>query len=212
MRTHLLALVLFCLPFSGLPQEEVKTDTAGAVTITSNGSDIRKILHDLFTQAKKSYVLEPYFFNQIHLNLVEVPFADALEIICKIGKLKYEDQNGIIFITRDEAARAEAANTKVEKPAPVKPKRLDPSVLDKKVTTKLIKTDLREVFASFGKQAEIKIEVHAKVPQYKIDAVLVDTPLKNALDVITKTAGLKYRFSDNLSIEIYKPEPVKGQK
>ena len=43
-------------------------------------------------------------------------------------------------------------------------------------------------------QAGIAIEVDPTVPGYKLDAYLINTSLKYALDQVTEAAGLKYRF------------------
>lgn len=198
-----LALALALAPLAGIAQDPVKTGPGGKVTIASAGSDVRKLIHEIFTQAGKSYVLEPYLYYGIHLNLVDVPFEDALKIVSKLGKLKYEVQNGIYFFSRDKSVETQSLPT--PKPQATKTGRLDASSLSKKLTTRLLKADIRDVFAEFARQTELPIEVSLNVPAYKVDAILINTSLRYSLDVITKAAGLKYRLTDNQSIEVYRP-------
>ncbi|MFY9233660.1 MAG: hypothetical protein WAO58_04285 [Fimbriimonadaceae bacterium] len=216
MKKHLLAIAISMLPIAGFASDDtVKTAADGSVTITSGGRDARLIVHSLFTQAKKSYVLQPQPFKQLHLNLESVPFEEALQIVCKLGQLQVEVKNGIYFISKDpNAVKSDtmfsASSDRTDKPttvASLPSTRLPHSVLGKKITTRMQKTDIREVFADFANQTGINIEVAANVPQYKIDAFLIDTSLMYSLNVINKAAGLKFRFTDRLSIEIYKPEP-----
>lgn len=219
MKKHLLAIAICMLPIAGFASDDtVKTAADGSVTINSGGRDARLIVHSLFTQAKKSYVLQPLPFRQLHLNLESVPFEEALQIVCKLGQFQVEVKNGIYFISKDpNAVKSDTLFSKVpdriEKPttaAAAQPStKLPHSVLGKKITTRMQKTDIREVFADFANQTGINIEVAANVPQYKIDAFLIDTSLMYSLNVINKAAGLKFRFTDRLSIEIYKPEPPK---
>jgi len=93
--------------------------------------------------------------------------------------------------------------TKVVAPVTTKPKKtLSTSVLAKRITTRYSKTDLREVMAAFTKQTGVPIEVTTDVPAYKLDAYLINTSLKYALDRITNAAKLEYRFTDTGSIQI----------
>jgi hypothetical protein len=209
MKKTIIALMLAALPMAGYADDVVTTNSSG-VTVTSFGSDVRAIVHLMFTQAGKSYVLNPTPFKPVNLNLNNVPFEEALKIACKVGQLKYEIQNGIYFFSPDTtpAVTVDNVSTLTKVPEPVKGK-LDHAVLNKKLTTKLTKTDIREVFAEFSKQTGIAIEVTESVPAYKVDAILIDTSLRYSLDAITKAAGLKYRFSERMSIEIYKPEKSK---
>lgn len=86
------------------------------------------------------------------------------------------------------------------------PRVLPISVLEAKVSARIQKGDIRKLFGQFAKQANIKIELGPEVPAYRIDAYLMNTSLKYALDKITDAAGLEYRFTDNYSIAISKPK------
>lgn len=211
MNKYLLSLCLAALPLTGFANDDtVKTSDTGTVSIQSAGNDIRLVVHNLFTQAKKSYVLDQQPFAALHLSLEKVEFEEALQLVCKLGKLTYEVQNGIYFITKAKPVSPKVdASHSARKPLEITPVdqkgRLDASVLNKKLTTRLQKTDMRVVFAEFAKQTGVTIEVEKGVPGYKIDAFLIGTTLKYSLDAITEAAGLKYRFTDRKSIEIYKP-------
>ncbi|MCB8933669.1 MAG: hypothetical protein M9921_07590 [Fimbriimonadaceae bacterium] len=211
MKKTLLALVLLLASVSAFAQDgpKVEQDAAGTVTISASGDDVRKVLHQLFTQAKKNYVCDPYSSFVLHLSLTGVEFEEALQIVCKLASLEYEVQNGIYFVSRKKTpVQTKAAENVKAAQAVEKPKgKLPASVLDKIVNTRLDKTDLKLVFSAFAKQAGITIEVAPSVPAYKIDAYLVNTSLKYALDVVTEATALKYRFTENQTLEIYKPEP-----
>lgn len=176
-----------------------------SVTVSAKGDDVRSVLHDVFTSSKKNYVLEPGVRFVLYLSLKDVELEEALTLICKQAGLTYEIQNGIYFVNRAKVASTKPMTTppKVE----VKPKgTLPQTVLTKKVTTKLNKVELRALFGELSKQAGVTIEVSTDVPSYKLDAYLLGTSLKYALDSITKATGLTYTFTDNLSIAIKKPE------
>lgn len=225
MKKHILAIALSMLAISGFADDTVKTAQTGFVTISSNGSDVRTIFHNLFTQAKKNYVLQPFDYHAIHLNLENVEFSQALDIVCKVGQLRYKEQGGIYFISKDpnpnsgqglfatpksQAAAttnpATAATTSRAATQSTSGSKLNHSVLERKLTTKMQKADIRDVFADFAKQTEIPIEVGEEVPEYKIDAFLIDTTLRYSLDVVTKAAGLRYKFTNHQSIQVYRTE------
>lgn len=119
-------------------------------------------------------------------------------------------------VIKPTTSKPSAAKQTVGKPATVKGtpivaeiRVLPISVLGKKVSARVAKTDIRKLFADFGKQAKIHIEISPEVPGYKIDAYLLNTSLKYALDKITDAAGLEYRFTQNYSIKISKPASTK---
>ena len=53
-----------------------------------------------------------------------------------------------------------------------------------------------------GRQASVHIDLSTEVPNYKIDAVLVNTSLKYALDMVCKAARLKYELTENQTIRV----------
>lgn len=115
--------------------------------------------------------------------------------------------------------KIQADKKEVTKPAPVKsttsgqsfagkttPIELDaPKVsLTGRLTVQLKKMAIQDVFAEFGRQANVEIELDDSVPNYKLDASFYNTTLKFALDKICKVAGLKYSFTPSKTIRISK--------
>lgn len=186
-------------------QEEVQTSTTGTVTISSKGSDMRSVLHDLFAQSKRNYVLEDEVRKMLYLNLNEVEFDEAFATILKLTEMDYEVQNGIYYIRRAGKKATEPAKVepKPEIKPPAKPSgKLPDSALAKQVTTRYQMKDMREVFASLSQQTGVPIEVDISVPLYKIDAFLIKTSLKYALDHICAAAELTYTLTNEMSIRI----------
>ncbi len=186
---------------------DIKTDPSGIVTISARGTDVSPLLNDLFAQAKKNFVIEPGVRMVVYLSLTGVDFEEALQIICKNANLKFDIQNGIYYVSKLDAAVA-SVDPKPEVPPQPKGK-LPTSIFAVKITTRFSKTDLGVVLASMAKQAGIKIEIDPAVPHYKLDAFLIGTSLKSALDILTKSTGLEYKLTDNLSIMVSKPDPNK---
>jgi type II secretory pathway component GspD/PulD (secretin) len=244
MKKTLLYLALTVLPLMAAAQETPPTsDLPPTISVSAKGSDVREVLHTMFTQVRRSFVMEPNVRFALFLSLEEVEFDEALQIVCQTAELKIDIQNGIYYISKAPAKRpvqdvkpevkpvqpnpstataagpasaagkAAAPTTAAVPTAAVppvqatKPKgRLTETVLTKRLTTRLDKTDIRMVFGAFARQTGVEIEVDASVPNYKLDAYLLNTSLKFALDKVTEAAGLKYRFTDEMSIQIYRPE------
>lgn len=74
--------------------------------------------------------------------------------------------------------------------------------LQKRLTTRLAMADIKDVFNEFAKQTGYTIELDPKVPAYKLDAYLIDTSLKYALDVVTEATKLEYVLTDKGTIRI----------
>lgn len=182
--------------------------TLPTVSINAKGKDIREVLHEIFTQSKKNFVLDKGVDYKLYLNLENIDFDQALQIICKAAGLKIELQDGIYFVSKGVAVRAVlTAGSEPQVIVPAKPKgQLPASALMHKVTTRLEKADMKTVFATFRQQTGVNIEMEAGIPNYKLDASLVNTTLKFALERVTEAAGLKYKLTDNYSVLIYKPK------
>lgn len=204
-----LLIVIALVPFLVFAQDGAdpgKTPTKAQPTIVSisaKATDVRSVISDLFTQAKKNFVLQPGVQFALYLSLNNVEFEEALNIICKQANLQFDIQNGIYYVSK-------AKPPVVAPVTPPQPKgTLDKAVLDKTLTTKMYKTDIRIVFAAFAKQTDVTLDVDKSVPNFKLDAILLKTSLKYALDKVTEATGLKYKFTDKLSILIYKPDENK---
>lgn len=191
MTKFIATIMLFGLALAALAQDALPT-----VNVKAKGEDVRSVLHDLFGQAKKNYVLEPGIRYALYLSLEGVEFEEALQLVCKNASLKYELQNGIYFVDRSSKTAAPAKS-----PRPAKPKgKLPESVLNKLVTTRFDKIDIRALFENLSKQTGVPIEIDKAVPAYKLDAYLLKTSLKFALTTICDAARLKYTFTDNQTI------------
>lgn len=212
MNKTLIVASLLLLPLAAFAQQApaaapAQTDALPTVSITANGVDVKQILHQLFTQAKKSYVIQPNTFYSLNLVLDGVDFDEALQIVLQTADLKSEVQNGIYFISRKGSGSLikGKADQKIADAMPTKKSYVPESAFNKHLTTRLARATIAEVFASFGKQTGVSFEVDKSVPAYKLDAFLIDTSLRYALDRILKATGLKYDLTDHATIRIYKP-------
>lgn len=221
------------VPASRADMNAVRTDRAGLVTVSSRGADVRNVIHDMFEQSEKSYVLEPNVRFFLYLNLSQVEFYEALQLVCRLAGLDYEVQNGIFFIGKasnraPQTPTAVKSATVTRPSAPVDPKivpatprpagtpppptgTLTPQHLNRRLTTRLPKVDLRALMVEISRQTNVTIEVAPEVPAYRLDAFLIDTSLKYALDTITNATGLTYRLTNHQSIRI-EPRPVETSR
>ncbi len=210
MRKTILLAALLMLPFAAGAQqtEAAKSTPLPTVSITANGVDVKQVLNTIFTQVKKNYVIQPNTWFNLNLSLENIDFDGALQIICKTANLNIEVQNGIYYVSKGAAKPKVAAQqivAPIEKP---KLQKLPESVFSKKLTTRMNRADLADVFLAFGKQTGTTIEVDKSVPAYKLDAFLINTSLRYALERVTKAAGLEFELTDHASIRIFKPTPV----
>lgn len=210
MRKSILLAALVLLPFAAFAQQAdaTKTTPLPTVSITANGVDVKTVLHNVFTQAKKSYVIQPNTYFSLNLVLDNIDFDEALQIICKTANLSFEIQNGIYYVSKGAAKPKQAAQQIIQTPEKPKLQKLPESIYSKKLTTRLNRADIADVFAAFGKQTGTTIEVDKSVPAYKLDAFLINTSLRYALERVTKAAGLEFELTDHATIRIYKPVPI----
>jgi type II secretory pathway component GspD/PulD (secretin) len=203
------------LVFSKAIAQEATTAPPVTVTLQAKDADLRKVLADLFDQAKKQYVLDPALRATVFVSLKDTDYRRALSILAAQANFVFEVRDDVYFVRRAPAQVAPsrpatpattpgASPEPKAEPAPQGP--LPQTVLTRRITTRLGKTDMRDVFLEIGKQAQVRIEVRADVPRYRLDAFLINTSLKFALDEITKAAQLEWAFTNNRSIVIRKPE------
>jgi type II secretory pathway component GspD/PulD (secretin) len=218
----LFVCALFVLVASGIAQAQ-KT----LITVDSVGDDVRSVIHNVFKQAGKSFVLKVNVRYELYLSLDKIEFEDAVKMICDNADLAFTIEKGVYQISprakvavpakpattpkNDDLPPLDGFDGYEEKKEPAKPKGVLPkTVLDKKVTTRLQKRDIREVFDVFSKQTGLTIEVGKDVPSFKLDVFYINKTLKQALDEITVATRLKYRLTDQLSIAIEKLPPLSG--
>ncbi|MBS1720552.1 MAG: hypothetical protein JST35_08920 [Armatimonadetes bacterium] len=217
-RTLIAALVV--LATLGHAQTQSPAGPPKTVTISAKGTDVKTILGDLFTQAKKNYVIAPGTYMALHLSLSDVEFDEALQIICTTAKLKFEVQNGIYYISIQKPLIAPAPPTNDSTPkllpstvetkvTPVPTQSTNPpsiktakEALTKKVSVRFAKVDIHTLMKVLGRQAGVEIEVLPTVPLYKLDARLSQLTLEKALTQITTAANLEFVATEKGTIEI----------
>jgi hypothetical protein len=199
------------------------------VTLSSNGSDVRKVLYELFTAAKKNFVCDLKTYQPLYFSLSQVDFEEALLLICQVASLRYKLQDDIYYISplpkantpfksKMASKEGKTASSVVtpqmkivshESPSPVLVhKKLSREVLQRNITMRLTKAKLANVFSELGRQAKVSIEVDSTVPSYTVDAVLVNTSLRQALDLLSKKTGLAYEFTTQGTIRVRKVQKV----
>jgi len=183
-----------------------KVDEPILVSVSSKGHDVRSVLHDMFKQAEKSFVLEPNIRFGLYLSLEKIEFEEALRLVCRMSDLTIDVQNGIYFIHAKKAVGQPTVVKGAYETKPVPKGKLPTSVLAKKLTTRFDKVDIRKLLSHITEQTGVTFDVAEDVPGFKLDAYLIGTSLKYALDTICAATKLQYRFTDNLSIAISKAE------
>ncbi|RYG24520.1 hypothetical protein EON82_10470 [bacterium] len=195
-----LVAALFLVPCLAFAQAAAETPIR--VSLDARGEDVREVLATLFAQAKKPYALDASIKGKLYVKLDAMPYEKALAVVLAQTGLKVKDREGVVMISPAKVSVAVAPKPVAVKTAASLPivsaKPLnEKAILARKVTTKLIKAPLADVFASFGKQAKIEIEIDSSVPAYRIDAFFTKSSLRYSLDQVCKAAGLRYEFVDN---------------
>ncbi|MBS1718716.1 MAG: hypothetical protein JSS72_13390 [Armatimonadetes bacterium] len=196
MKRLLFFSLLLTSPFAMSDDSPIPT-----VKLSAKGTDVRDVLCDLFTQAKKSFVLDPGIKYSLYLNLDSIPFDESLTIICKTANLSYEQQNGVYFVRRSGPAKTQPI-TAAAAPKPLG--FLPESYFLKRVSLNLTKTALSDIMTELSHQTGAPIEIAKEVPAYRLDAVLGPRTLRSALLGLTNAAGLKFKATNNRTILIYK--------
>jgi hypothetical protein len=223
MKKLILATVLAALTICASAQSKVN--------IKSKGEDLRQVIASIFEQSNQQYVLETTVRQSLYMSVDNISFEKAIEIISNVADLTFSKKDGVWYINTRRGSKmtakitppANSTKADVQKPDTTKtsakqqtaaqgfatekeaPKTTAKTLdLTKRLTTKLQKTDIREVFAEFGRQSEVQIEVMSSVPDYKIDAFMFNTSLKFALDRVCTAAGLKYEITPGKTVRISK--------
>jgi type II secretory pathway component GspD/PulD (secretin) len=197
--------VLALLQGSAIAQSDPATGADQQPTLVSvdaKGSDVREVLFDLFKQRGASFVVQTGVFYNLYLNLENVPFETALTHICRIAGLQYRIEDGIYVFS--VAKGPSVANTTPAAPITPAKKPLDPKALETEITLRLADNDIRTVMRAIATKSEIPIEVASDVPSFKINAYLTKTTVRDALNTLTKAAGLAWSETDRGTILISK--------
>jgi type II secretory pathway component GspD/PulD (secretin) len=201
VKTLILAAIFTITASFAIAQTNESTTVTvdNTVTVQSNGNDVRTVLYDLFSQAQKSFVSDVGMYYSLYLTLNNVSFDQALDMICKTAGLSYRIENGVYIFSRTKIGAEQRSERLTIKP-------LDPAVLNKTLTLKAEQTELKAVLEEIGKKVGVTIEVAPNVKPYKINAYLVDSSLRFALNSITQSAKLMYVFTDYGTIKVADPE------
>lgn len=203
-----LLMFLIWLPLMG---QSPATDTTPEqstpkITILSDGLDVRTVLCNVFSQAKKSFIAEPGLFVTLYLNLHEVPFETAINLISQNAGITYEIENGVYrFFRKTQTPRRMPSGT----PSPSEPTRtakpLDPGVLDRLFTSTLNNVDIRTAIKEISKKTDVPIQVAPQVKNLKVNATFLETSLRYALNSLCRAAKLMYTFTPEGTILISDP-------
>lgn len=192
MKRIALGIALLGCMTGALAQEVTKLGN-GNVNISSKGRDVRQVVHDLFVQVGKNYVLDQNATSELYLNLSNVDFDEALEIICHNAGLKYQLRNGIFYIGK-ELKRPPAKPTVTKEPEgkPVHTETVSRApIMSRPVSGSFRKKELRQILSDLGRQAGVLIVVAEDIPKRYIDVTFGKTSLGYALSVIAGPLKLR---------------------
>ncbi len=199
------------------------------ITLRSRGGDAREVIAQLFEQAGAEYVIEANVKQSIYISVSNVPFGTALDILSRLADVSFLKKQGVWYVVKARTAEANpgatsgtaaqklatpaktAAKPKMEDTAPsqeqnpmfARNQRIQ-SPLAKRVLTRMTKADIRAVFTEFAMQTGVEIIVAEDVPNFKLDAFMIETSLKYALDEICKATKLKYQLTPGKTVLIRK--------
>lgn len=215
-----LALSLLNLGIATASETSLKVNKGEipTVTLASKGADVRNVLHDLFTQIQRDYVIENVARTELYLSLKDTDFDETLEVLCRLAKLEYEIQNGIYYFRHAKAAGrsttpvtqrpAESPSKQPSRPPasvivpPAQTGALEKSVLTKPVTGSWKKANFRSLIADLGKQSGVTIEVSDKIPTLYLDLTLGKTSLGWTLNTLAARLKLRLVFTDRKSLRL----------
>jgi hypothetical protein len=185
--SHFAAMVLAATMAMTCASQEATVEPATTqqkFTIESAGKDVRDLMHKLFTEAKRNYIMDPAIRHELYLNVANLDFDTAFRLLCEQADLTYELQNEIYYIGRAPAVVASSGR---------KGSDFDwEAILARPVTLKKERIAIRSAFAELGKQGRIQIKVDQSVPDYLVNVSFTNVSLRYALDNLTKAAKLGY--------------------
>jgi hypothetical protein len=187
----LIAILILTLTLAAVAQNPPDT-TPKKYNIESAGKDVRDIVHKLFADAKKSYIMDPTIRKQLYINVYDLDFDAALNMLVEQAKLQVELRDGITYITPQPTAVATSHYDWT-------------ATMTRKVNLKREKIALRTAMNEIGRKIGVPIQVETGVPDYLINLSFTDVSLKYALDNVTKAAQLAYEQRQDGSIRIIRP-------
>lgn len=160
-------------------------ETDPIVSIQARGIDVKEALVDLFTQAKRDFMLTSGIEKKIYLSVREVPFTKALHMVCEAARLRFVLQDEIYVI------EATGSNPEIQNPIPQNAQ----DALKKRVSLNVNQTEIQAIAASLSKQSGVPVKLDNGVPNYRINAKLPGTTLEVALNAICSGTGLTYEWT-----------------
>ena len=199
-----IAIVIACVSPIGAQSQTAEIKPI-MVSVDANGTDVRTVLHKIFTQTGKNFVVETGTYYSLYLNLSNVTFDSALETICKTAGLDYEIQDNVYHFSRPKTAKPQLSAAPIKISEPVAIRTLSAAVLNKKVNTRFSLVDIRKAMQEISAQTGVPIEVAPEVKTLRVNAYLLNTSLRFALNSITQAGGLTYAFTNHGTILISTP-------
>lgn len=212
--------IAICAVLSGAIAQETQNQTEPTsaekkISFSARGTDVRYVLFDIFSQVKKNFLVQETGIVNLFVSVQEIGFDQAIDVVCKAGNIEYKVVDGVYVFSK---AKKTANPTNVQSQTTVqnqsavveKPiaKKLDEAILNKHLTIRLQQTEIRKVFGDIGKQIGITIEIAPAVKNFKVNAFLIDTSLRFALNSLTQSAGLVYSLTDHGTVLVTPIEPA----
>jgi len=218
MKRLCILLTLISLAFTAWGDDTVTRLANGHVSIASRGRDVRQVVHELFMQVNKNYVLDRDVKGDLYLALSDVEFDEALEIVCHNAHLKYQTRNGIFYVGMDTSKPTAAPKPETPKPQP-KPagkgkkaavKQPNTPALSHMITGNYNKKEVREILNDLGRQAGTTIVVADDIPKRFVDVSFGKTSLKYALSILMPPLKLKYEVRSDGTLYVVPVASVTG--
>lgn len=169
-------------------QEEVR------ITLEAQGKDAREIFAELFHQSRHNFVLNVAIDRKVYLNLKEVPFFEALQLLCEATQTRFAVRNGIYYIEPISNSPLPPIST----PPSAKRVRLVGNALP-----------LRTVAREIERQTGVKITVDPDVPELQFSLNLPQSEVETVLEAICQGTGLRWeRVNGGYRIRVVEPPKV----
>ena len=166
------------------------------ITLEAQGKDAREVFAELFAQAQKSFVVNVAVERKVYLSLKEVPFFNALKLLCEATQTRFAVRDGVYYI------EPLGASLPPESPPPAEAKRI-----------RLVGTaiPLRTVAREIEKQAGMRVEVAPDVPDLRLSLNLPQSEVETVLDALCAGTGLRWeRTAQGYRITLAEPPKVRS--
>ncbi|HWD38943.1 MAG TPA: hypothetical protein VG944_08855 [Fimbriimonas sp.] len=184
------AAVVLALPLLAVANDHIQIGPDPKVTVMSQGHDVRLVLTNIFSQAKKSVIIQTGIQYNLFLNLQDTDFSRALDVICSQAGLTYEIRDGIYHVHRKKAV----PSVPVQQPIAVKEAKAPVISSPEKTTFAPATTDpIPDGFVARPSQLpEGRLPV--SVLKRKISTRLTKTTIQEVLDTFGSQAKVKFEL------------------